>query len=637
MKLTYLTRLLSLILILFALAACTSSDEIDLAEPEDTELSNDDDDDDKEKEEEEGEGEGEGEGEEEEEEEIDEDEGKEILIFSELLLTEEYQGLTTVAQITKAIDQISDNGIIIFEEDVTYNIDSDLSITKSVRLQGVGVTPTPDESSATSIADLAGAGEIKTTFKLPSSSASLIVKADNVEFRHLRIEAGGTGTSSGNVVEFNGIIHNFKTENVHFWGGGYHLSPRNYMSPALKCHYTTFEDFNNRGFFINRIYETYDGVNYTKLDQCEFYRCWFEVYDPTTSDTRAISLDAGNTENPDIMDFDGLEIKECYFYDIGIASSKCRNFKVLDCEFYVKDLFDFPLHLEEYSREITISGCLFDCDNSEEIMIGVIDDSVVENNTVKGSCYGFIQGRYAEDMIVRNNDLSQMVNINPSSPRDISFWDAVGNRNITITGNNMSGSTYVTATSADASSIIFSGNSSGVLTLAEKTGYAYPLEDGALCRIKNLDTGLYISAQGSNSEARATSSTGEESEWRVTRIWPNRYNVYNKKYDTYLYIEKCTEGYSSAALADAADIRLQTKYYNTALGERLPIWDFTKQSSGSYPTYSIVGPGGGNDGCVGVVETNILRDQKYIETGNRRSTNTVSDEYCLYEFEVITE
>lgn len=625
MKHSYISLIMSFILMLSFAASCTSSDEIDLpTDPEEEEQSSGDEDTEDDNEEEE-----------EKEEEVDEDEGKEILNFSELIQSEDYQGLTTVEQITKAISQISEGGIIQFEEDETYTITSDLSITKSVRLQGVGVTPTPDSSTATSIADLAGAGEIKTTFKLISSSASLIVKADDVEFRHLRIEGGGTGSGSGNVVEFNGIIRNFKTKNVHFWGGGYHLSPRNYMSPALKCEYTTFEDFHNRGFFINRIYEEYEGANYTVLEKCEFYRCWFEVYDPTTSDTRAISLDAGNTENPNIMDFDGLEIKECYFYDIGIASSKCQNFKVIDCEFYVKDLFDFPLHLEEYSREITISGCLFDCDNSAEIMIGVIDDSVVENNTVTGNCYGFIQGRYAENMVIRNNDLSQMTNTNSSNA--ISFWDAVGSRNISVYGNKFDagGVTYIKSTAESESSISYYSNTGGSLNISSTSGYSYPLEDGALCRIKNVDTGLYISAQGSDSETRATSSTGEESEWKVTRIWPNRYNVYNEKYDTYLYIEKCTEGYSTAALADAADIRLKTKYYNTDLGERLPIWDFTKQSSGIYPTYSIVGPGGGNDGCVGVVSTDILRVQKYTTDGNRRSTNTVSDTYCLYELEVI--
>ncbi len=562
----------------------------------------------------------------------DDDANREVLIFSELQATSEYQGLTTQAQFTKAISQISEGGILQLEEGATYTIDSDLSITKSILLRGVGVTPAPNMATATSLSEVAGAGDINTTIKLSSSAASLIVKADDVTFKHLRVEGGGIGSGSGNVIEINGIIDNFHLENVHIWGGGYHLSPRNHMSPGLECRYVTFEDFHNRGFFINRIYETYDGANYTKLDKCTFYRCYFKVNDPNTSDTRAISLDAGNTENPDIMDFDGMDITECYFHDIGIASSKCRNFNITDCEFYVKDLFDFPIHLEEYTREVVLSGCLFDCDNSEEIMIGVFDDSVVENCTVKGNCYGFIQGRYAEGMVVRNNDLSQMTNINPATtPRAISFWDAVGSRDITITDNNMSGSVYIRVTSEDQDTIVFSNNGTATNDLSITSGYSFPLDDGAVCRIKNKNTGLYLMAKSANGYIEETSTLTDESLWKVKQVWPNRYNVYNDKYETYLYIEKDTEGYSSNDTALAANILLQTKTFDGE-NERVPIWDFTVQSSGTYPTCSILGPGGGNDGCVGVLSGSIICQKYASDDTNRRSKNNVSDDWSLWEF-----
>ncbi len=565
---------------------------------------------------------------------------RETLIFSELLATEEYQGLTTQAQFTKAIDQISEGGILQLEDGVTYTLDSDLSITKSVTLQGVGTTPTPDFYNASSLKDVTGAGEINTTIKLSSSDASLIVKANDVEFKHLKIEGGSIGSGSGNIVEFNGIIYNFKAENVHIWGGGYQLSPRNYMSPGLECRYVTFEDFYNRGFFINRIYETYEGANYTKLDKCTFYRCYFKVNDPNTSDTRAISLDAGNTENPDIMDFDGMDITECYFHDIGIASSKCRNFNITDCEFYVKDLFDFPIHLEEYTREVVLSGCLFDCDNSEEIMIGVFDDSVVENCTVKGNCYGFIQGRYAEGMVVRNNDLSQMTNINPATtPRAISFWDAVGSRDITITDNNMSGSVYIRVTSEDQDTIVFSNNGSATNDLSITSGYNYPLEDGSLCRIRNVQTYEFLKATSANGFIQSTFGQTNESLWRVYRVWPNRYNIYNEKYGTYLYIEKDTEGYSDNATALAANILLQTKTFDGA-NERVPIWDLTIQSSCSneyYRSYSILGPGGGNDGCVGILDGSIICQKYLSDSSNQRSSNNVCDNWSLWELLVVAE
>ncbi|MFI3269118.1 MAG: fimbrillin family protein [Rikenellaceae bacterium] len=562
----------------------------------------------------------------------DDEESRTVYYFSQLQATDDYKSLTTNAQFTKAITDIPEGSILQLEEGVTYTLTSDLSITKGIIFRGVGETPTPDFYNASSLKDVTGASsDLTTTIKLSSSAASLIVKADDVKFKHLRIEGGGVGVSSGNLIEINGIRYNLKLENVHIWGGGYHLSPRNHMSPALECRYVTFEDFHNRAFFINRIYETYswetpDGAsyadtNYTKLDKCLFYRCYFKVYEPTTSDTRAISLDAGNTENPDILDFDGLEVKECYFHDIGIASSKCRNFDIIDCEFYVKDLFDFPLHLEEYTREVLLSNCLFDCDNSEEIMIGAFDDSVVEKCTVKGSCYGFIQGRYAEGMVIRNNDISQMTNINPStSPRAISLWDSVGSRDITVTGNNMSGEIYIQATSENQSSINISNNGAATTNIKTTTGYDYPLEDGATCRIKSYYNSLYLAATGANANVVTTSAEDESSLWEVTQVWPNRYNAYNAKYDTYLYIEEDAEAYT-AEEALARCIILETMRFDAA-NERLPIWDFTVQANG----YSIVGPGGGNDGCVGIVGSNI----QCLKYADERDDSEVTDERCLW-------
>ncbi len=579
----------------------------------------------------------------------DDEESRAVYYFSELQATDDYKSLSTNAQFTKAIDDIPEGSILQLEEGVTYTLTSDLSITKGIIFRGVGVTPTPDFYSASSLKGVTGASaDLTTTIKLESSSASLIVKADDVKFKHLKIEGGGVGSGTGNLIEINGIRYNLKLENVHIWGGGYHLSPRNHMSPALECRYVTFEAFHNRAFFINRIYETYswdtpDGEsysnkNYTKLDKCLFYRCYFKVNDPTTSDTRAISLDAGNTENPDIMDFDGLEVKECYFDDIGIASSKCRNFEVVDCEFYVKDLFDFPLHLEEYTREVLLSNCLFDCDNSEEIMIGVFDDSVVENCTVKGSCYGFIQGRYAEGMVIRNNDLSQMININTSNtPRVISLWDSVGSRDITVENNNMSGSVYIQVTSEDLSSITFSNNSSATNDYNITSGYDYPLEDGKLYLIKNKSTNEYLKAVGTDGNVEATySTTLKASQWRVYKVWPNRYNVYNEEYGSCLYIEKDAEGYSSNDLTLAANILLQTKTFDYG-NERVPIWDFTKQTKGTYTTASIIGPGGGNDGCVGIVSGSIICQKYASDDDNRRSKYSVSDLWTLWEFTEVAE
>ncbi|MFR9564442.1 MAG: hypothetical protein SNG14_02805 [Rikenellaceae bacterium] len=544
---------------------------------------------------------------------------RETLIFSELKATDEYQGLSAQAQLAKAVEQLSEGGILQLEEGETYTLDADLTINKSITLQGVGETPTPDMDSATSLSQVTGAGEINTTIQLTSKNTSLVIAADGVEFKHLKINGYETGQSKGNLIEFDGIRSNFRCENVHLYGGSYSISARYYMSPALECHYTTFEDFYNRGFFINRIYETYEGVNFTQLAKCHFYRCYFKVLSPLTSDTRAIGMNAGNTENPNILDLDGLTIEECYFHDIGIGSSKTQNYNIINCEFYLEQLFDSAIHLEEFANQVTISGCLFRCNNYDEAIMGVFDNSVAKNNTVIGECGGFSIGRYAEGMVIKDNDLSLASN-NNAKGRIISLWDGVGSRDITVTGNNMSGEIYIQATSENQSSINISNNGAATTNIKTTTGYDYPLEDGATCRIKSYYNSLYLAATGANANVVTTSAEDESSLWEVTQVWPNRYNAYNAKYDTYLYIEEDAEAYT-AEDALARCIILETMRFDAA-NERLPIWDFTVQANG----YSIVGPGGGNDGCVGIVGSNI----QCLKYADERDDSEVTDERCLW-------
>ncbi len=628
-------KILFLLLLAFGMTYCSSSDDIDLDPNDPNEhLDDEDDEDDEDDDDEEGDKDDEDD-KDKEDEEVNFDEGKaavEVLYFSDLILLPEYQGLTTTDQIELAIDQISEGGIIEFEA-TNYNITTDLDIYKGVTLRGVGETPTPSDNY-TSAKEVAGSGVIETTFTL-TEFINFNVRADNVKFQNMEIVGYYATTTTAASVEFFGSIRNFQTENVYFNGGRYMLSPRAGMTHGLKCKYTTFFESKNRAFFINRYDESVSGMEVTILEKCEFYRCAFSVLDPSVSDTRAISLDAGNNENPNIMDFDGFEIRECYFDNIGFASSKCKNINIIDCEFYLNDLFDFPLHMEEYSQDFYIAGNTFDCDDFQyngtyKHMMGVLDNSIVENNIVKGTCGGFVQGHYAEGMIIRNNDCSQMT---PKLTL-ISMWNGfAGSRDITITGNTFpSGSTIsISATSEYQSSIVVSGNSGSTGGYSSCSGYTYPLADGAKCRIRHNETGQYLKARGSNSTVTLATTPDDACTWTVYRVWPNRYNVVCEMYNTYLYIEKDPEGYSDAASALAANIVPETKQYNSAI-ERVPIWDFTAQLNGK----NIVGPGGGNDGCLGIGASSG-GELKCYKDNNRSmmSSTNVTDTECLWSFELV--
>ncbi len=108
----------------------------------------------------------------------------------------------------------------------------------------------------------------------------------------------------------------------------------------------------------------------------------------------------------------------------------------------------------------------------------------------------------------------------------------------------------------------------------------------------------------------------------MTKVWPYLYNAYNAYYDTYLFIEKDTEGYSSVDTAIAAKIPLQTKQF--AAGLRLPVWEFTTQDGGG----NIIGPGGGSDGCVGIYDGENL----YCQKRSNRSSETIDEDDLLWDF-----
>lgn len=557
----------------------------------------------------------------------------EILDFAELITQEEYKFLTTTAQIYKAIGEIEEGGKIQFPAE-EYTLASDLKIEKAVTLEGVGVMPSPT-GDETSLVDVAGAGEISTIFNL-ESNVSIKIYANNVTFRHLKINDYALNYTN-NIVEFLSsdtgykCTRGFLCENVHFYGGAYHLSPRNYDIQALTCRYTTFEKWRNRAFFVNRVNED---QTFTTVEKCTFYRCEFEVWSAATKDARAISLDAGNNEDPNILDFDGMEMDECYFLNCGFASSKCQNFNITNCEFSLdENLVYYPIHLEEYSRKANITGNTFYCYGLKYTTMGIMDDCLVEGNKVIGECYGFMQGRYADEVVIRNNDLSELVNINTSNKRAISMWDSVGSKSISVSDNtfNSGAEIYLYRTTGYEDTFSITGNSGSPTENFKSGEYNWPLAEGAKFRIKHVADEMYLQAVGSDADCTITATADDDGTVWVAKnkVWPNRYNVYNEKYDTYLYIYEDTDGYSNADSAEAAANVPETKQYSS--GMRLPIWDFTEQTKAEDSNgHNIVGPGGGNTGCVSIKDGELI----LLMESTRNSFN-ITNTQCLWEFEIV--
>ncbi len=554
-----------------------------------------------------------------------------IYYFDDIITDDDYKSLNTVKQIEYLLSEIEDGDIIMFGAK-TYNITEDLDLTKSVTLRGVGEYPTINESDQ-SAKEVAGYGEIQTEF-VHSVDININIKANDIKLNHLRLTGNTNNTGTKATIEMIGAsTSNFQLDNVHFNQGTYLLSPRDAMPHGLKCRYVSFAESTAVNFFVNRtcdhLYTTINTykpyMDVLKVEKMEFYRCYFSyLYDPDASNTRGFSIDGGNTENPSILDFDNMQIRECYFYETGFASSKCQNFQIIDCEFYVSDYFDAPLHIEEFTTNATIKGNKFTCDNFEKPIMHSFDNSTIEDNIVTGTCWGFMTGIYSEGLTVKNNDCSGMT---PTSLTAVTLWKVTrGNRDITITGNIFpSGSTIsVKATAEYEGTIDVSDNGGATGGYSNCTGYTYPLDDKTSYSIKNIGNNKYLRATSANGNVELVSSGDLDAAcvWEVTRVWPFLYNAYNEYYDTYLFIEKDTEGYSSVDNAIAAKIPLQTKSF--ASGLRVPVWEFSTQTNGG----NIIGPGGGNHGCVGIYDD----DKLYCHKRSDRSSCTITEDDLLWVF-----
>ncbi len=565
------------------------------------------------------------------------DDDGETILFSELILQDEFISLGFEAQLELAVAQTPEGGTLQLPAG-EYQITKAVNINKSITLQGVGVTPTRERTETTTAKELAGSGEIETRLIVNGTlSNGIYINCDNTTLRHLHIagsiEYSGSSYSLTNLVRFGAVIDNFKTENVFMGNANYILSTRDVMVTSIDCRYTTFYKSYNRCFFQNRGYLDEPGGDLTHIDKMVFYRCAFSVADASKQDTRGIALDSGNNENPNILDFCSSEIRECYFDGNGYGTSKGQNTQIIDCQFDVhENFFGYAIHLEEYANNIYISGNTFypqgECPRA---MMGVLNNATIENNKVVGKCLGFIQGRYAYNLNIRNNDLSQMEASSSSNFIAVSLWDTkAGCRDVTVTGNTFgAGQTIkVCAKSEYSSTIDVSSNTGGTGGYTEVMGYVFPFEEGAQCRIKNLETGLYLRATATEGYIELSQSSDDATLWSLSQYFPNRYNVKSVKYDSYLYIIDGTEGESDDG--SSASYAPETKSFSSA--ERKPIWDlsYTEDSAGG----NIIAPGGDNASVLEVYNNNSLI-RAITDSGRDNAEITVSDPLRLWVFEVV--
>ena len=174
-----------------------------------------------------------------------------------------------------------------------------------------------------------------------------------------------------------------------------------------------------------------------EIDKCEFVPHWRDE-----KGIRALSHDAGNDEYPVIWNHGGKVISNSVFTDCGISASKGSNFSITGNTFNMSQGVNDVIHLEEYSRNITISNnkAVLSEDYSDNFLFAGagnhgVDDITITGNTVEqgnGQLKAFASGKNAKDISFQSNKV-----LNPvANARYINFF---GCGNVVTVGSGQPG------------------------------------------------------------------------------------------------------------------------------------------------------------------------------------------------------
>lgn len=330
------------------------------------------------------------------------------------------------AELIKVFQQ---GGKITFEEGkwVINLSGAQAKVQKDVIILGANLTGNPNKMGAYENPKL-----LKTEITFKGSIVELTKSCSKFTIKNLKwIETGiKTVDFHKPEVDLNNLVFDINSWNVGKW------VKRNFktldgLSGSIK--HTTFKGFFQAIAFQRSIKK--GSYPLTKSGKLIIDSCRFDP-DPTIVDNNlaGVTYDSGNDEYAALLDLEGTEIKNSHFIDCRIAISKCSNLSISGNLFEYKNSKKEPIHLEEFSKDITVSKNIFKF--SGNLTRGAIDigavqtstDIIIEDNIVEqtNQLTNFVMGSGAKNITINRNEIK-----NPKSRKYITLWGC-GSKNIKV-------------------------------------------------------------------------------------------------------------------------------------------------------------------------------------------------------------
>jgi len=305
-------------------------------------------------------------------------------------------GPAAATQFTSYLNQVQAGGSITFSAG-SYSIGG-IVVDKAITIVGAGGST-----------DVERRGAANTTSFITFTGGGLRVASNGVNIKNLEIKGVG--------IEITGKFSNLMLDNLRFTEitSGEALMLKGDKGYSGTVQYCTFQDFKIKAVVMNRRAFPDEEMLPGPLT---INKCVFTASDPTGDGVRGISIDAGNDENPDAWDLNGTIFTSNTFNDCGIAFSKCANFTVGgDNIFYLSDLWDKPVHLEEFCYNAVVN-------NNDFVIQGAFKEGLVSLGSRQPG----------NNITVSNNSVTRTGTANPSIE---SFVSGTAVRFVDITGNTI--------------------------------------------------------------------------------------------------------------------------------------------------------------------------------------------------------
>ncbi len=448
-------------------------------------------------------------------------------------------------KIQKAINEASNGDVILFNSSYYDLGGADLiTINKPVTLKGA--TTNGFNTS------FYGASGIQTTL---GNTATIEIRSNNVMFVNISIVRKNQGESIYDILidarhttylvdnpitvnqkQYGGLVFN----NVVLDGGAYSFHSGNGVQMTMTN--VSMVNWRRTGFWANRFGRS------DASPKMIFDHCLVDTDEIVGFDDRGFSFDAGNSEYPVIWDFNNTTIKDSKIINTGIALSRCENMTIEGCTFEDKEGAIDIIHIEEFSNNVRVRNNVFDCkveDPYKRSRIVQLDRELqitsnvsFTGNRIVGQYNFFISSYAPNNITITGNDFTAASAANPNSI-NLAYYESrdrepinheLVSNNITIKNNPGLGYDANNGFTAyfPKSNAVYTveGYTSAQKNITLHNNPPASVANG-IYEITNKDNGQKLAASSNGFGVVTSTTSNENSQWKVTFVPPYSYTLQN--------------------------------------------------------------------------------------------------------------